>query len=548
MFRVYGTSVSKGIGKGEICVYNKINYLSATDDDSCEQFNADVQLQNFHSAVEIALAELNALTENTLLEVDKDSADLFISQAAMLTDPYFTAAVIKHIKTEQLSAVSAIKNTVSEISDMLKIAGKYISERIVDVVDIANRLITILKNGKSTTSEFPSNCIIIADELTPSEAILLKKNNIIGICLYKGSENSHSSILARSMGIPLIINIQAINFPIPENAIGIIDSELGSLIISPDNETLFQYNIKFHQNIEHLSLLEQYIGVPDITPSGRKINLYANISSSHEIEAVRCNDASGIGLYRTEFFYISAEHEPTEDELFNEYFTIAKAMGEKPVIIRTLDIGADKQLEYLPFETEKNPALGIKGIRLSLMNTAIFSTQLRAILRASAFGNISIMFPMITNTWEVAEALSILSKIKSELDSENISYNKEIKIGVMIETPASVMVSDDLALMVDFFSIGTNDLLQYTLAVDREGSSVIGNFFDNHHKSILRMIDITILNAHKAGIWVGVCGELAVDPTFIQEVIKLGIDEISVPPPSILPTREIILNKNKYFS
>ncbi len=545
MLKLYGETVSRGIGKGKVCIYKRMNYLNS-DEKNPQKYNLEYELERYENAIYIAKSELQALTEKTKEEMNKDLSDLFMSQEAMLSDPYFTALVMKHIKNDGLTVSASIKITVTEISEMLNAAGGYISERIADVEDIANRLLLILEGENK--KELPSDCILVTDELSPSETIMLKSKNIIGIALYRGSENSHSSILARSMGIPLIIKLED-RLPIAyNNATAIIDSDVGTLILSPDETTNSSYNIKFSANQKHLDHLKTYIGLDDVTPFGRKINLFANISSSAEILAVQKNDARGIGLYRSEFFYMSSPEEPTEDELFYEYKTVATAMGDKKVIIRTLDIGADKQLEYLALDIEKNPALGIKGIRLSLLRIDLFKKQLKAIFRASKFGNISMMFPMVTSTWEVAEALAIVSEVKRELTYNKIEFRDDVEIGIMIETPAAALISDELALMVDFFSIGTNDLLQYTLAVDREGSSAITNFFDSHHKSILRMIELIIKNAHDAGIWAGVCGELVVDPFFVQEVLKLGIDEISVPPPFILPTREIILNKSEYFS
>ena len=414
----------------------------------------------------------------------------------------------------------------------------YMRERAADVKDISNRVISILQGNGDAGLSGDEPFILLADDLAPSETIQLDRETVLAFVTRHGSTNSHTAILARTMNIPALVSTA-----VPKEVNGkmaIVDGFKGIVIIDPDEETLREYEKKQQDEKNRQELLQQLKGKPTVTKEGKEIKLYANIGEVKDLGAVLQNDAAGIGLFRSEFLYLQSDHFPTEDEQFQSYKTVAEVMAGKKVIIRTLDIGADKQIDYFGLEHEDNPALGYRAVRICLDQPDIFKTQLRALLRASMFGNISIMIPMIASVWEVRKVKEIMEEVKAELTSEGIPF-KNVEFGIMIETPAAVMIADELAKEVDFFSIGTNDLTQYTLAIDRQNAK-LDQFYDSHHPAVLKMIQMVIDSAHKAGIWAGICGELGADLTLTETFVKMGIDELSVSPAMVLPVRNKIIN------
>ena len=456
----------------------------------------------------------------------------------MLEDDDYVDSIKNIIETQQVNAEFAVATTGDNFAKMFAdMNDDYFSARAADVKDISERLVNILsgrENG-STIGEEP--VIIVADDLAPSETVQMDKEKLLAFVTRYGSSNSHTAILARTMNIPALIGVE-----IQEDwnhKMAIIDGYSGTLYIEPDEETLLAMTAKQEEDKKAKELLQELKGKEDITPDGRKIKLYANIGSVKDVAAVLANDAAGIGLFRSEFLYLESEDYPDEETQFQAYKTVAENMAGKKVIVRTLDIGADKQADYFNLDHEENPAMGYRAIRICLDRKDIFRTQLRALLRASAYGDISIMYPMIISVNEVLQAKALVEEIKQELDEKGIAYGN-VEQGVMIETPAAVMISESLAKEVDFFSIGTNDLTQYTLAIDRQNMK-LDNIYDSHHPAVLQMIQMTIDNGHKHGCWVGICGELGADMTLTQTFIDMGIDELSVSPSFILPIRKIII-------
>ena len=417
---------------------------------------------------------------------------------------------------------------------------EYMRGRSADVKDISERLINILSGQADASVMADEPVIIVADDLAPSETVQMDKDKILSFVSVKGSVNSHTAILARTMGIPALIGTPIELDDSIDGKLGIVDGTFGCIYVEPDSEKLEYYKKQQAEQLKKKELLQLLKGREDVTVDGKKIKLYANIGNVKDIMAVKANDAAGIGLFRSEFIYLERDDFPTEEDQFNIYRTVAENMAGKPVIIRTLDIGADKQCDYFNMDKEDNPALGVRAIRICLTRTEIFKTQLRALYRASAYGNINIMYPMIANMWEIDRIKEIENEVKEELERQGINIGNP-QTGIMIETPAAVMISDELAKKVDFFSIGTNDLTQYTLAVDRQNSK-LDAFFDPHHPAVLKMIKMVVDNAHKAGIWAGICGELGADTSLTREFLKMGVDELSVSPGRVLPIRQIILD------
>ncbi|MDO4743991.1 MAG: phosphoenolpyruvate--protein phosphotransferase [Clostridia bacterium] len=488
------------------------------------------EIIKLEAARKTAKVQLRELYQKALVSVGETNAQVFEIHIMMLEDEDYFGAITSMIQTQHVNAEYAVSYTsdifAKTFSDM---DDEYMKARAADVHDIAERLISILSNKGDSTADISEPAIIVAEDLTPSETVRLDKDMILGFVTFKGSSTSHTAILARTMNIPAIINTGEISADF-DGRTAILDGSSGTLYIDPDDDKIIDF--------KHRKSLEEK---PNETKSGKKINLFANIGHPRDVPSVIANDAGGIGLFRSEFLYLEKNSFPTEDEQFLKYKEVAEKMGSKKVIVRTLDIGADKKIDYFNLPNEENPALGFRAIRICLSNTKIFKTQLRAILRASAFGNISIMFPMIISQSEVRKAKSLLDECKCELKSEGIPFNSDIEIGIMIETPASAIISDLLAPEVDFFSIGTNDLIQYTLAADRQNHS-LEQFIDTHHPAILRLIEIVTQNAHKHGKWVGICGELASDPELCETFVNLGIDELSVSPSQVFKVREIIRN------
>lgn len=532
-----GKSVFGGIAIGRIKVYNKSEQqVKRVHIDDTEH-----EKKRYYAAVDKAAMQLQELYDKAVKEVGEANAAIFEMHQIMLTDDDYKESVENIIDSQHVNAEYAVAQTGDNYAAMFAaMEDEYMRGRSADVKDISERLINILSgfNASSMVSDEP--VIIVAEDLAPSETVQLDKDKILSFVSVKGSVNSHTAILARTMGIPALIGTPVIPDNDIDGKMGIVDGNSGCLYVDPDNEKLGYYRKKQDEQLKQKELLQLLKGREDITIDGRKIKLYANIGNVKDVMTVKANDAAGIGLFRSEFIYLERDTFPTEEEQFNIYRTVAENMAGKPVIIRTLDIGADKQCDYFNMDKEDNPALGMRAIRICLTRTEIFKTQLRALYRASAYGNINIMYPMIANMWEIDRIKEIEKEVRDELKQQGIDTGN-VQTGIMIETPAAVMLSDELAEKVDFFSIGTNDLTQYTLAVDRQNPK-LDCFFDPHHPAVLKMIKMVVDNAHKAGIWAGICGELGADTSLTREFLKMGVDELSVSPGRILPIRKIILD------
>ena len=532
-----GKSVFGGIAIGRIKVYNKSEQkVKRVHVDDTEH-----EKKRYYAAVDKAARQLQELYDKAVKEVGEANAAIFEMHQIMLTDDDYKESVENIIESQHVNAEYAVAQTGDNYAAMFAaMEDEYMRGRSADVKDISERLINILSgfNASSMVSDEP--VIIVAKDLAPSETVQLDKDKILSFVSVKGSVNSHTAILARTMGIPALIGTPVIPDNDIDGKMGIVDGNSGCLYVDPDNEKLGYYRKKQDEQLKQKELLQLLKGREDITIDGRKIKLYANIGNVKDVMTVKANDAAGIGLFRSEFIYLERDTFPTEEEQFNIYRTVAENMAGKPVIIRTLDIGADKQCDYFNMDKEDNPALGMRAIRICLTRTEIFKTQLRALYRASAYGNINIMYPMIANMWEIDRIKEIEKEVRDELKQQGIDTGN-VQTGIMIETPAAVIQSDELAEKVDFFSIGTNDLTQYTLAVDRQNPK-LDSFFDPHHPAILKMIKMVVDNAHKAGIWAGICGELGADTSLTREFLKMGVDELSVSPGRILPIRKIILD------
>lgn len=532
-----GKSVFGGIAIGRIKVYNKSEQqVKRVHIDDTEH-----EKKRYYAAVDKAAMQLQELYDKAVKEVGEANAAIFEMHQIMLTDDDYKESVENIIDSQHVNAEYAVAQTGDNYAVMFAtMEDEYMRGRSADVKDISERLINILSgfNASSMVSDEP--VIIVAEDLAPSETVQLDKDKILSFVSVKGSVNSHTAILARTMGIPALIGTPVIPDNDIDGKMGIVDGNSGCLYVDPDNEKLGYYRKKQDEQLKQKELLQLLKGREDITIDGRKIKLYANIGNVKDVMTVKANDAAGIGLFRSEFIYLERDTFPTEEEQFNIYRTVAENMAGKPVIIRTLDIGADKQCDYFNMDKEDNPALGMRAIRICLTRTEIFKTQLRALYRASAYGNINIMYPMIANMWEIDRIKEIEKEVRDELKQQGIDTGN-VQTGIMIETPAAVMLSDELAEKVDFFSIGTNDLTQYTLAVDRQNPK-LDCFFDPHHPAVLKMIKMVVDNAHKAGIWAGICGELGADTSLTREFLKMGVDELSVSPGRILPIRKIILD------
>lgn len=537
MIKYLGKSVNQGFAAGKIKLYQKKEYSINQEYVS----DSEREISLFENAKKKAKNQLLELYEKALETVGKDSAAIFEMHVIMLEDLDYRDSVYKIIRTEKASAEYAVLATGNHFSSVFSaMEDDYMRERASDMKDITDRLLSCLKKSGETGIELEEPAILLAEDLMPSETVQLDREKILGIVTLKGSVNSHTAILARMMNIPALVNA---NIPLKDELDqkdAMIDGYNGELIIEPDQTLLAEMRKGKGEEEQKWESFRTYRGRESRTKDGRRINLYANIGNVSDLSAVIQNDADGIGLFRSEFLFLGRDTYPTEEEQFQAYKQAAETMAGKKVIIRTLDIGADKHAPYFNLEKEENPAMGYRGIRICLNRPEIFKTQLRAIYRASAFGNLAIMYPMIISVSEITQIKKIIREVKGELTEKKIDY-KEIQQGIMIETPASVMISDDLAKEVDFFSIGTNDLTQYTLAIDRQNDK-LDEFYDPHHPAILKMIQMVIENGHKGGCWVGICGELGADTSLTQTFIKLGIDELSVSPKFVLPIRKIICN------
>lgn len=536
MEQIFGKGVSKGVAAGPISFYRRpsgeIPRRSVTD--------TAAELARFHDACETAKEQLGVLHDKALAEAGEDAAMLFEAHQMMLDDLDFVESIEGLIENDRLNAEAAVSDTGAQFAEMFAaMDDSYMQARAADIRDISTRVVGILTGeGESgIVSDVP--CIVAADDLAPSETVQLDKSLILGFITAGGSANSHTAILARTMGIPAIIGAGDALQAEMEGKYAIIDGQTGETVIEPDDAVRERLLKKQAKEKALKELLDQLKGKPNVTKDGRNVMVYCNIGSPADIDAVLQNDGGGIGLFRSEFLYLQGSDYPTEDEQFEAYKTVAERMGGRRVIIRTLDIGADKQADYFHLDKEENPAMGLRAIRICLTRPEVFRTQLRALYRASAYGKIAIMFPMITSVWEVQEIKRICRNIRAELAEESVPMADKVELGIMIETPAAVMMSAELAREVDFFSVGTNDLTQYTLAVDRQGVG-LDRFFDAHHPAVLRMIRMAAENAHRAGIWIGICGELGADAELTETFLSMGIDELSVSPSAVLPLRSAI--------
>ena len=529
---IQGKSIFGGIAIGPIYFFTKeqkqVKRTKIED--------AAAEIKRYEDACETAKEQLGELYEKALKEVGESGAQIFEVHQMMLEDDDYNDSVKSIIETQMVNAEYAVATTGDNFAAMFAaMEDEYFQARAVDMKDISERVIDVLMGiGESKSWDEPS--IIVAEDLAPSETVQFDKSKLLGFVTKLGSSNSHTAILARTMNIPALIQID-----IQEEWNGkmaVIDGFSGEFYIDPESETLEKYQAKKEEQEAHRRLLAEQKGKPTVTKGGKAIKLFANIGSVSDLPAAMSNDAGGIGLFRSEFLYLESETYPTEDEQFKAYKMVAETMAGKKVIIRTLDIGADKQVDYFDLDKEENPAMGLRAIRICLTRPEIFKTQLRALLRASAYGNIAVMYPMIISVEEVRQIKAIMEDVKKELDDAGIAYGN-VEQGIMIETPAAAMISDLLAKEVDFFSIGTNDLTQYTLAIDRQNAK-LDEFYDPHHEAVLRMIEMVVDNAHKAGIWAGICGELGADMELTERFLAMGVDELSVSPTFIYPVRQII--------
>lgn len=528
-----GKSIFKGIAIGKILFYQKGEQpvKRVKIEDTAEQ------IKRYEDARAKAAEQLQGLYEKALKEVGEANAAVFEVHQMMLEDDDYIDSVVNIIETQQVNAEFAVATTGDNFAKMfVEMEDDYFKARAADVKDISERMVNILSGNESGGAIGDEPVIVVAEDLAPSETVQMDKEKLLAFVTRLGSANSHTAILARTMNIPALIEVD-----IKEEWNGkmaVVDGYTGTFYIDPDEDILKKMQEKKEEDIKARELLQELKGKGDVTVDGKHIKLYANIGGVKDVASVLANDAAGIGLFRSEFLYLEADNYPDEEAQFQAYKTVAENMAGKKVIVRTLDIGADKQVDYFNLDHEENPAMGYRAIRICLDRRDIFRTQLRALLRASAYGNIGIMYPMIISVDEVKEIKKIVESIKAELTEKGIEYG-EVEQGIMIETPAAVMISDLLAKEVDFFSIGTNDLTQYTLAIDRQNSK-LDNIYDAHHPAVLRMIQQTIENGHKAGCWVGICGELGADMTLTETFLKMGIDELSVSPTFVLPIRKLI--------
>lgn len=530
-----GKSVYKGIALGKISVLKKNDYVvKRTKADDVEG-----EIGRVSQAKELACAQLQKLYEKALKEVGEASAAIFEVHQMMLDDADFNEAIENIIRTREVNAEYAVASAGDSFSEMFaSMDDDYMRARAADIKDISERLVQNLIGGEENDMDFDEPVIVVADDLTPSETVQMDKEKILAFVTVHGSTNSHTAILARMMNIPALIGVDMNLEELKTGMEAVVDGFEGEMTLEPTEEVRNATLTKIAEEEEKTRLLLELKGKENITLGGKKIEIYANIGSASDVGYVLENDAGGIGLFRSEFLYIGRNELPSEEEQFQAYKQVAQNMAGKKVIIRTLDIGADKQADYLDLGEEENPALGYRAIRICLSQPEIFKTQLRAIFRASTYGNISIMYPMITSVEEVEKIQRIVAEVKKELYECDIPY-KDVEEGVMIETPAAVMISDELAEMVDFFSIGTNDLTQYTLAIDRQNEK-LDSFYNPHHKAVLKMIQMVVDNSHKAGKWTGICGELGADTELTETFVKMGVDELSVAPSMILKLRKII--------
>ena len=536
MITIQGKGVSAGVGIGPLYFYQRAQ--AALPRYTVE--DTDAEWHRFKGAQTGAIEQLGELAEKARAEAGDDAALLFETHQMMAEDLDYEEAIEQRITEQKMNAEAAIADTADQFAAMFEaMEDTYMQARAADVRDVSRRLLDILSGtvAGGIASDVP--VVLAADDLAPSETIQMDKTKILGFITAGGSGSSHTAILARTLGIPAIVGVGAALKADYAGREVIVDGSTGNIVIDPDDMTRDRLMKKREEALRLQRLLETLKGQPNITKDGKTVRVYCNIASPEDVHAVQVNDGGGIGLFRSEFLYLNCDDFPGEDQQFEAYKQVLADMEDKEVIIRTLDIGADKKIGYFGLPQEENPALGMRALRICLTRPEIFRTQLRALYRASAFGKLGIMFPMVTSVWEVREAKRICEEVRRELKAEGVPYSEDVKLGIMIETPAAVMVSDRLAKEVDFFSVGTNDLTQYTLACDRQNND-LGRFFDPHHPAVLRMLKMVADNAHKNGIWVGICGELGADLTLTETFLAIGIDELSVSPRAVLPLRNAV--------
>ena len=533
MIMIQGKGVSRGVVRGPLYFFQRPN----TDIAKVVVADIEAEKQRLKEAQQKAIDQLNALAEKCREEAGDESAVLFETHAMFVEDEDFVDKIMETLAEEKCNVEYAVKVAGEDAAaQMAAMDDAYMRARAADWRDVYRRVINNLMGIAEGGIDSEEPVILCSDDLAPSETLQLDKTKILGFALSAGSSNGHTAILARTMGIPAICNMGAELKEELQGRVAYLDGETGQVVLDPDNLTIQVFKDKLEKQKKFKELMDTMKGKEDVTLDGRHINVYCNIGNPDDVTAVKNNDGQGIGLFRSEFLYLAASDYPTEDAQFEAYKTVAAAMNGKRVIIRTLDIGADKQVEYFHLKKEENPAMGVRAIRICLNNPDVFRTQLRALYRASAYGKVAIMFPMITSVWEVKECKRACLSVMNELKEEGVPFNPETEIGIMIETPASIFVAPELAEEVDFFSVGTNDLTQYTLACDRQAND-LGKFFDAHHPAVLRALKMAADAAHEKGKWIGICGELGADISLLPTFLAIGIDELSVSPSSVLPLR-----------
>ena len=536
MLVVKGKSVFSGITMGPLALFHRNTVSTARR----RIKDTDAEVERFQEARLASIEQLKDMYEKAVLKVGEEEAALFEVHQMMLDDDDYIDNIVTLISQKKINAEAAVEETAQQFSEMFRsMDDAYMKERAADVLDISRRIQVQLCGGEANDFSAYDGVVLAADDLAPSETLQLDTDKILGFVTSGGSTNSHTAILARTLGITAVVNTGTQLHTDVEGKTVIVDGFTGTVYLDPDPATLDKMKKKQAEAEERKIRLEAYRGKGSVTVDGYKVNVFANIGNPDNVPQALANDAEGIGLFRSEFLYLENATYPTEEQQFEAYKKTAEMMGGKTVVIRTLDIGADKKVEYFDLKAEENPAMGMRAIRICLTRPTLFKTQLRALCRASAYGKIAIMFPMIISVDEVRRSRELLRQVQTDLKREGIAFDESMEVGIMIETPAAALISDELAKEVDFFSIGSNDLTQYTLAIDRQQTD-LDNFFDPHHPALLRLIEITVKNGHKEGIWVGICGELGADLSLTEDFLRMGVDELSVSPPSVLPLREKI--------
>ena len=539
MITIQGKGVSAGIGMGPLYFYRR----AKTEIPNYKVEDTNAEWLRFKGAQSVAIDQLGELAEKARVEAGDEAAFLFETHQMMAEDLDYEEAIQGMIE-DGCNAEYAVDTVAAQFADMFaSMDDAYMQGRAADVKDVSSRILGILCGVVQGGIDSDVPVLLASDDLAPSETIQLDKTKILGFVTSFGSSSSHTAILARTLGIPSVVGLGDQLDTIYEGRQVVVDGATGAVIIDPTEDVLADFTKKREEQLRQQALLQQLKGQPNETKDGKSIRIYCNIGSPEDVDSVLVNDGGGIGLFRSEFLYLNSKTYPTEDEQFEAYKKVLTDMGDKEVIIRTCDIGADKQIDYFELPKEENPAMGMRALRISLSRPGFFRTQLRALYRASAYGNLGIMFPMVTSVWEVRETKKLIESVKKELDAEGLPYSDHVEIGIMIETPAAAVLSDRLAKEVDFFSCGTNDLTQYTLACDRQNND-LGRFYDPHHLSVVRLLKMVVENAHKNGVWVGICGELGADLEMTETFLAIGVDELSVSPRAVLPLRNKVRNTN----